>query len=213
MSDAPTVVYFANSGIDPIYMMIHPLAEKFPAMPPADFEKLKESIAKYGLFEPIVINEFGQILEGRHRYKALVDLGKDPWKNSISFTEVKGENEDLTEEQFIYDSNVHRRHLTDDQKAMLAAEFAPYFKKEAEKRKAGTQFAGRAPDGTPVTKSGSSVDSISGPPKNRDIEAKHANSTAGLVAEKADVSEYKATQALAVLQCHCRSENPVNSPL
>jgi ParB-like chromosome segregation protein Spo0J len=57
---------------------IHPLAEKFPAMPPADYEKLKESIAKYGLFEPIVINEAGQLLEGRHRYKALLELGKDP---------------------------------------------------------------------------------------------------------------------------------------
>jgi hypothetical protein len=118
----------------------------------------------------------------------------------IAFRDVKGQNTDLTEEQFIYDTNVHRRHLTDDQKAVLTAEFAPYFKREAEKRKAETQFAGKTPDGMPVRNSGSVVDMISSPPKERDIQAKHANSTAGLVADKADVSEYKATQALAVAQ-------------
>jgi hypothetical protein len=103
---------------------IHPMAEKFPAMPPADFEKLKKSIRQFGLFDPIVVNEDDQILEGRHRYKALVELGKDPIRHYIPSSDVKWKNKDLTEEQFIYDSNVHRRHLTDDQKAMLAAEFA-----------------------------------------------------------------------------------------
>jgi hypothetical protein len=44
------------------------------------------------------------------------------------------------------------------------------------------------------------VDLISSPPKERDIEAKHANSTAGLVAQKANVSEYMAAQALTVGQ-------------
>jgi hypothetical protein len=68
---------------------------------------------------------------------------------------------------------------------MLAAEFAPYFRKEAEKAKA----EGNAKGGKSDSNSGLTC---------QDIQAKHANSTVGKVAEKAEVSEYKAARALTV---------------
>lgn len=104
---------------------IHPLAEKFPPIPPEDFEELKESIRKYGLFEPIIINDQGQILDGRHRYRALIELGMElkAYQSTISFEEVRTKDKPLTEEQFIYDSNIHRRHLTKTQIAAILLSF------------------------------------------------------------------------------------------
>lgn len=169
---------------------VHPLAERFPEMQQKDFDDLKESIRKYGLFEPVIVNDRGQILDGRHRHRALIELGRPlkAYQGTISFEEIKGSNKDLTEEQFIYDANIHRRHLTDDQRVALATVFAPFFKKEGEERKAEGVIKGGEVH---------CLDPNSSPSK-RDIETKHANSTVGKVAEKAGVSEYKAAQALAV---------------
>jgi hypothetical protein len=103
---------------------IHPLAEKFPALSQKDFDELKESIRKYGLFEPIITNEKNQILDGRHRYRAITELGQSPYCQVASFEETVRATKELTEEQFIYDSNMKRRHLTESQRAAVAAEFA-----------------------------------------------------------------------------------------
>jgi hypothetical protein len=104
---------------------IHPLSEKFPALSQKDFDELKESIRKNGLFEKIIVNSKRQVLDGRHRYKAITELGMDPGVLCVRFfeLEVRG-TKDLTEEQFIYDSNMKRRHLTESQRAAIAAEFA-----------------------------------------------------------------------------------------
>ena len=175
---------------------IHPLAERFPVMAQKDFDELKESIRKYGLFEPIIVNDKGQILDGRHRYKAITELGvHHPSSDTLGFDDVKGSNKDLTEEQFIYDSNIHRRHLTDDQRAMLATAFAPYFHQEAQERKTA-----------PLQKPGEpshhqkSVEANSTPLFKRDMKAKESNSTRGKVAAKAGVSTHKAEQAIRVSQ-------------
>ncbi len=96
-----------------------------------------------GLFEPIIVNEKNQILDGRHRYRALIGLGKSPYSQVASFEEAIRNTKELTEEQFIYDSNIHRRHLTDDQRVMLAAEFLPYIRVET----AAAKSAARIPKG------------------------------------------------------------------
>jgi hypothetical protein len=163
-------------------------------MPPKDFEELKESIRKFGLLERIIVNDSGQILDGRHRYRAICELDLHyPTPEIIrGFQDVKDINADfeLTEEQYIYESNIHRRHLTVDQRVMLAAEFAPFFRKEGEEKKAeGVVQGGKV----------HCLDTNSSPSK-RDIESKHANSTVGKVATKAGVSEYKAAQAIKVAQ-------------
>ena len=173
------------SASEPEYK-IHPLAEKFPAIPPKDFEELKESIRKYGLFEPIVVSKEGYILDGRHRYRALMELERSPSGQIAHFEETVRKSKDLTEEQYIYDSNIHRRHLTDDQRVMLATAFAPFFRKEGEKAKEeGNRNGGKS-------------DPKSGPSKKRDIKSKKANSTVGKVAAKAGVSLHKAEQAIMV---------------
>jgi hypothetical protein len=103
---------------------IHPLAAKFPDIPLKEFQELKNSIKTDGQLSPIVINEADQILEGRHRYQACQELGIEP--TTIQFRDVLGEKfGQVSEAKFIFDSNYHRRHLSDDQRVALCAAFLP----------------------------------------------------------------------------------------
>jgi hypothetical protein len=79
---------------------------------------------------------------------------------------------------------------------MLAADFAPYFREQAKEKKTEKQFPkGKSPN--PGGKPKAEVNMKSCSPA-LDIKTMHANSTVGLVAEKAGVSHYKAAQAIEV---------------
>jgi ParB-like chromosome segregation protein Spo0J len=172
-----------NSGHE---LMPHAMAMLFPPLSADDFDKLKQSVADHGQFQPIVIDN-NQILEGCHRYEACCELGIEP--KLVPFSQL-GLN--ISIEEFIFESNIRRRHLTDDQRAQLAAEFLPFFRAEAAESKAGSLQKAR------TAKAEKSVDPKSCPQSSsaRDNKTKHRNSTAGKLAEKAEVSEYRAENAI-----------------
>src|SRR5260221_3374840 len=121
----------------------HPAAEKFPKLAPADYAALKESIRRNGQFEPIALDASGQILDGRHRWQICQELGITP--RTIQFSELSAKSPDtLSEERFILDNNLQRRHLTATQRATLALEFLPFLRQEAKARiRAGADRARR----------------------------------------------------------------------
>ena len=95
--------------------VFHPLALMIPPMTAAEFQKLGESIRTNGLNDPITVHE-GKILDGRHRALAceiakvepvysVLPIGADPL-------------------QFALDKNLHRRHLNESQRAMIATKIA-----------------------------------------------------------------------------------------
>jgi len=93
---------------------IHDLCKLFPVMPAAQFDALVEDIRDNGLQSPIILFE-GKILDGRHRYKACVNLGIDP-----DFEEFEGADALA----FVISHNLARRHLDESQRAMIAAKIA-----------------------------------------------------------------------------------------
>lgn len=105
----------------------HPFAERFPLMSDQELSKLAESIKKHGLRVPLVRRASdGIILDGRNRYRACQEAG----------VEVRFEDREVDEAEsliLISDLNIPRRHLTDSQKAMLAAEFSERLQKAREK--------------------------------------------------------------------------------
>jgi hypothetical protein len=105
----------------------HPYAELFPPMTAAEFAGLCADIAGVGLQEEIVRYE-GKILEGRSRYLACLLKGVQP-----RFREYAGEcgGSALA---FVVSKNIHRRHLTDGQRAWVAARLKPLFEEEARQR-------------------------------------------------------------------------------
>lgn len=82
----------------------------------AEFDALKADIAEHGLREPIWLHPDGSIIDGRNRHRACVELGITPdfeaWNGNGSLV------------AFVVSLNLHRRHLTESQRAMVAAKLA-----------------------------------------------------------------------------------------
>jgi site-specific DNA-methyltransferase (adenine-specific) len=90
-----------------------PLCLLLPEMAPAEFEGFKAGIGEDGQKFPVVVHE-GKILDGRHRYRACVELGIEP--KIIDFAKVGG---GMTPAQYVLAMASHR-HMTTSQRAMSA---------------------------------------------------------------------------------------------
>lgn len=93
---------------------VHPAAELFPLMAGEHFQELVQDIRANGLIDPIVRTPEEEILDGRNRLLACAQANKpvrfvtytgDPWR-------------------FVISTNLHRRHLTDTQRAIIAGKLA-----------------------------------------------------------------------------------------
>ena len=95
-------------------MPFHPLADLFPLPSEDGLRALADDIADHGLREPIVTLE-GQILDGRCRYLACKMAAVDPlFENHVGDDPIA----------YVLSRNFHRRHLTQRQRAMVAARLA-----------------------------------------------------------------------------------------
>lgn len=92
----------------------HPIANIFPLFEAEDLASLAGNIKENGLLDPIILFE-GQILDGRNRYRACVLAGVEP-----TFHPYAGDKP-LKD---VLSWNLHRRHLTTSQRAMVAANIA-----------------------------------------------------------------------------------------
>lgn len=98
----------------PVGVRWHEYADLFPWIEGPAFEELKADIAKNGVIEPIVFLD-GAILDGRNRYMAARQLG-------IEYPRVEYQGDDPL--GFVISHNLKRRHLTESQRAMVAAKLA-----------------------------------------------------------------------------------------
>jgi hypothetical protein len=148
---------------------VHPTALAFPRMPVAEYNELKADIAARGIRLPILVSKNRDtILDGRNRMMAAHDLKLKDAQVPIEIFTGKPEQE-VAE---IISRNIHRRHLTDDQRVAIVAKLrGPQLAKGAEER----QKAGQASDlGLKSTQ----------------------GRTRELIAAEADVSQHKARSAL-----------------
>ncbi len=111
---------------------IHPLADLFPPLDGPAFAALKADIAANGLRENITLWQ-GAVIDGRNRFRALVELGEltpegeptsserfkfqyfSEWSRSYPETDLVA---------FVVSKNLHRRHLNESQRAVIAARLA-----------------------------------------------------------------------------------------
>jgi N6-adenosine-specific RNA methylase IME4 len=89
----------------------HPAADIFPLMTAEAFDDLVADIKENGLIHPIV--EMGNaVLDGRNRYLACIEAGVP-----IRTVQYKGADP----VGYVLGANLHRRHLTGSQRAMIAS--------------------------------------------------------------------------------------------
>ena len=94
------------------HLETHPHALIFPNQTWEEFESLKQSIADQGLIDPIALYD-QQILDGRHRYRACLDLDIDPRYDILPL--------DTDTLAYVIAKNLNRRHLSESQRALIAA--------------------------------------------------------------------------------------------
>ena len=98
-------------------MKRHPYADIFPLLEGEEFTKLVASIKASGLVHPIVLYE-GRILDGRNRWNACKAAGVAPRFREF---DSAADGDPL---EFVVVTNLHRRHLTPSQCAMVGADLA-----------------------------------------------------------------------------------------
>ena len=92
----------------------HEYANLFPLIEGEQFEALKADVLENGVREPVWLYQ-SKILDGRNRYRAAQAAGVD-----FQTREYTG-NAPLA---FVVSLNLHRRHLTESQRASVAAKLA-----------------------------------------------------------------------------------------
>lgn len=101
---------------------IHPFSEAYPHMAEEIYQPFKEGILKNGQNEPIIViphptnDNVLQIIDGRHRYTALQELDMP-----VKWKLYDGPLDDEHLREFVEAQNVHRRDLSQGQRAMSAA--------------------------------------------------------------------------------------------
>jgi ParB-like chromosome segregation protein Spo0J len=107
-------------------MKPHPISELLPAMSDDELLQLTADIREHGLHQPVVVYE-GQILDGRHRFKACEASGVPP-----RFTEFHGD--DAGAAALVYSANLARRQLSKSQLAIAGAKLKAWHAVRAKER-------------------------------------------------------------------------------
>lgn len=100
-------------------LTFHPLADIFPLMEGAEFDALVADIKANGMVAPIVTYE-GKIIDGRNRYRACLVLDLDMAVVAAKATR-DGDRFITDPVAYIISANIHRRHLTAEQRREVIA--------------------------------------------------------------------------------------------
>ena len=95
----------------------HPAADLFPMMDDDALTALENDIKLNGQTHPVIMWR-GQIVDGRNRNLACIRAGIKPRTKAVEFAD------DAEAIRFIISTNIHRRHLTESQRAMISNELA-----------------------------------------------------------------------------------------
>jgi hypothetical protein len=90
----------------------HPIAGMFPLLEGGEFAAAVDDIRAHGLLESIVLFE-GMILDGRNRDRACREAGVEPRYREMTFDSY------ADAVNYVISANIHRRHLTAEQKREL----------------------------------------------------------------------------------------------
>lgn len=170
---------------------VHPLASRFPLIVGKDFDDMVESARIARAVTPVELHD-GLLIDGRNRVRVVEELRRQGVEIKLPTVEWQPTGDETVEER-IFALNVHRRHLSDDQRAALAAYFLPIIRRARRERQEASRFGSREP-----------AAQISSPPDEpaaatrRTSQEKDAASTVGQFAALCDIGLHKARQAIAI---------------
>ena len=163
---------------------VHPIASTYPLMPEAQLEELAEDIRQNGLREPVlrlwVTDDAGigtpLILDGRNRLTACEMAGVVP-----TFADYDGPADLDALLSLVRSKNLARRHLTESQRALVAARSLHLYEEAARERQKAAAGATNASRWGNSIALGSSAQSDG---RARDIAARDHGVSGRLVRQK-----------------------------
>lgn len=108
---------------------VHPAAELMPFMDEESFDGLVKDLQENGFQNPVVVTSEHLLLDGRNRICASIKIQLD------APIEVHSPTDPV---QYVLSENLHRRHLTVGQRAMLGLKVEAIYAEEAKKRQLRT---------------------------------------------------------------------------
>lgn len=106
-------------------LSLHPACKLVPEMTNSEWTEFLADVGRRGIQEPLVVDEQDQILDGRHRHRAA----------GFAETETvlcrRVEFDEAEKTRFVLGAALHRRNLTIDQRAMMAAKYRERLTAEA----------------------------------------------------------------------------------
>jgi hypothetical protein len=92
---------------------IHPVAQSLPEITEQEREQLRASIVQQGQLQPVIVSHDSQIIDGRHRMQVCMELHRPLLVHRLP--------RDANLQAVSLTANMHRRHLSESQRAMIAA--------------------------------------------------------------------------------------------
>jgi ParB-like chromosome segregation protein Spo0J/DNA-binding XRE family transcriptional regulator len=117
----------------------HPACKLLPELDSDQFAELVKDIEAHGQRHPVIVDDQGVILDGRHRWKACWQLGREPHVKMFIGTEQQ-------KVALVMSENIHRRHLNESQRALIGTQLERMFAEAAKER----MLAGKADPMAPV---------------------------------------------------------------
>jgi hypothetical protein len=146
-------------------IVVHPAADLFPMMSDDELKVLGADIKANGLKAPVIMYDDGtggqQLLDGRNRFAAAVMVGVVPGAHVVSANATDPQLRCDDPYAYVISANIHRRHLTAEQRIELVAKLV-----KAQPTKSDRQIAKQA-----------SVSPTTAGKVRRDLEAKGDVST------------------------------------
>lgn len=104
----------------------HELSAIMGDMSEGEYDHLVDSVSRNGFINRTIVVYEGKVLDGWHRYRAALDLDLEIGRGArydLEITEANGVGSAM---KYVIDANVHRRHLTPSQKAIIGARMVRY---------------------------------------------------------------------------------------
>lgn len=119
-------------------MKAHPAADLFPMLSEAELQQMAADMEAHGQRHPVIITRDPKtgkdvILDGRNRTAAYALIKNPKFKLKTVRWADEG-NPDASPTRFVVSLNIHRRHLSESQRGLIAAELVHLFAAEAKAR-------------------------------------------------------------------------------
>jgi hypothetical protein len=136
MTKAVEPVHVPTGTLEP-----HPATRMVPPMRADEWHAFRNDIEARGILVPLQVDSRGRVIDGAHRLQAARELGLPTVP--VVRAPLADDTDDDAITLFVLRNALHRRHLSDDQRAVLAAKAAEYLTRLSRKRRAQAAAAAR----------------------------------------------------------------------